>query len=310
MLPMRPLLMIASWMTLLLLTDVSGHAQEDQWPDIRSAEADLHVPAVLQSPPAAGKRVRRTIIPQTTGSWNSATVYHSLYLPGDWSAEKQWPVIVELPGNGGYKDPLGDECSGRPEDCHFGYGITGGQNFLWICLPFLNNDGSEIATTWWGTAPDYNPQPTLEYWRAAVDDACKTFSGDKDRVILCGFSRGAIACNSLGLYDDKIAKLWRAFVPCSHYDGVRPWPFPGSDSLTASERLKRLDGRPQFICGEKDQTEETRRYLHPFKLEHLTFSPTGFRNHSDQWILRPSPARNQLRSWLTSVLQDENDNQK
>jgi len=46
------------------------------------------------------------------------------------SPEKKRPVIVELPGNGGYKDSLGDECSGCPEDCHMGYGMTGGQDFL------------------------------------------------------------------------------------------------------------------------------------------------------------------------------------
>lgn len=47
-----------------------------------------------------------------------------------WSPEKKWPVIVELPENGGYKDALGDECRGRPEDCLLGFKMSGGHNFL------------------------------------------------------------------------------------------------------------------------------------------------------------------------------------
>jgi hypothetical protein len=30
----------------------------------------------------------------------------------------------------------------------------------------------------------------------------------------------------------------------------------------------------------------------------FTFATTGFLNHSDQWALRPSPARTQVREWL------------
>ncbi len=34
----------------------------------------------------------------------------------------------------------------------------------------------------------------------------------------------------------------------------------------------------------------------------FTFVETGFRNHDDAWILRPSAARTQLRKWLAQVL--------
>jgi hypothetical protein len=46
-------------------------------------------------------------------------------------------------------------------------------------------------------------------------------------VFIAGFSRGAIACNFIGLRDDEIASLWCGFVVHSHYEGVRDWP--GSD---------------------------------------------------------------------------------
>ena len=270
--------------------------QAEDWPDYRSVAADLNVPQMIEVDPAVGQRVRRTLPTFDT------QVYYSLYLPSDWQPDKSYPVIVEYAGNGGYRDAIGDECSGRPEDCNLGYGMSAGVGFIWICLPYLNNDGNDLALTWWGNAPNYDPQPTLKFCRAAVKDICTNFGGDVDRVILSGFSRGAIACNYLGLFDDETARLWRAFVPCSHYDGVRRWPYPDSDAASAAVRLKRLQGRPQFICGERDQIEETRKYLASFDLKHITFVSTGFRNHSDQWILRPSPTRDRLREWLSEVV--------
>ena len=270
--------------------------QVEDWPDYRTVAADLQVPQMMKAEPAAGQRVRRNL-PQY-----DSNVYYALYLPSDWQPGKSYPVIVEYAGNGGYQDPLGDECSGRPEDCNLGYGMSAGVGFIWICLPYLNNNGNDLTITWWGDAPAYDPQPTLKFCRAAVADVCANFGGDSGRVMLSGFSRGAIACNYLGLFDDETSRLWRAFVPCSHYDGVRRWPYPDSDAAAAAMRLKRLQERPQFICGERDQIEETRKYLASFELQHITFASTGFRNHSDQWILRPSPTRDRLREWLTEVI--------
>jgi hypothetical protein len=83
---------------------------------------------------------------------------------------------------------------------------------------------------------------------------------------------------------------------------VRRWPYLESDSAAAAMRLQRLQDRPQFICGERDQIEETRKYLASFDLQQITFASTGFRNHSDQWILRPSATRDRLRNWLDDVI--------
>lgn len=33
-----------------------------------------------------------------------------------------------------------------------------------------------------------------------------------------------------------------------------------------------------------------------------TFRETGFRNHNDEWVLRPSPARAALREWVRAVM--------
>jgi hypothetical protein len=263
-------------------------------PDIRTIAADLEMPVMVDAQPAAGLRAKRRLTDRS-----SEHAYHSLYLPRDWDVKKRWPVLVELTGNGGYRNQFGDECSGRPEDACLGYGISAGEGFLWISCPYLNAKGDDLALTWWGDSPSYDPAPTLKYLQSAIDDACKNFAGDSERLVLCGFSRGAIACNFLGLHDDEVAKRWRAFVVYSHYDGVRQWPYPGSDRESAGLRLARLGNRPQFICSEGQQSLETERYLKALiDTTNLTFASTGFRNHNDRWTLRPSAAREQLRTWL------------
>ena len=257
-------------------------------PDMRSVPADLEVPALSEGPPAAGKRVRQGL--------------SVLYLPTDWKAETKWPVIVELAGNGGYTNQFGDVSTGLPEGSNLGYGLSGGKGFIWLCVPYLNGKGDQIAITWWGDKPTHDPQPTLKHLRENVKNVCSDFSGDESKVVLAGFSRGAIACNYLGLHDDETAKLWCAFFAYSHYDGVKTWPYPHSDRESALVRLKRLGNRPQFICGENTNAQETEKYLRPLLPNaDLTFLSTGFRNHNDAWTLRPSEAREKAREWLKRV---------
>jgi hypothetical protein len=254
-------------------------------PDIQSVSADLAVPALSEGTPAAGKRVRHG--------------RNILYLPTDWRPDTKWPVIVELAGNGGYKNKYGDVSTGLPEGSNLGYGLSAGRGFIWLCVPYLNAKGDQVAITWWGDKPGYDPQPTLKHLRESVQSVCRDFSGNQAKVVLAGFSRGAIACNYLGLHDDETAKLWCAFFAYSHYDGVKKWPYPGSDRESALARLKRLGNRPQFICGEGANAQETEQYLRPLlPSADLTFLSTGFRNHNDAWTLRPSPARDKAREWL------------
>lgn len=292
----------------LILPLSSNLAPAEQLPapvlDIRDVEPDLEVPPMLEGKPEPGKRVR-----QVLPDYSQTAVYHALYLPTDWRPDRRYPVIVEYAGNGGYRNSFGDESSGRVEGSKLGYGISAGKGFLWICLPYLDNAGQANVLLWWGDSPTYDAAPTVEYCKRAVPWLCERYGGDPGAVVLAGFSRGAIACNFIGLHDDAIAKLWRAFVPFSHYDGVtEDWPYAGVGRRSARERLGRLDCRPQFICGEswpgrKATVETTRRYLESTDVTApWTFMPTGFRNHNDAWILRPSPARTALRKWLDNVL--------
>lgn len=258
-------------------------------PDIHSVPVDLTVPALSHEKPAPGKRVTHGL--------------DVLYLPTDWQKDAKWPVIVELAGNGGYRNKFGDVSTGLPEGSNLGFGLSGGRGFIWLCVPYLNAKGDQVAIKWWGDAPTYDPQPTIKHLRESVPSICRDFSGDPTKVVLAGFSRGAIACGYLGLHDEETSKLWCAFFAYSHFDGVKKWPYPSSDRESALTRLQRLANRPVFICGEGSNAQETESYLRPLLPKaDLTFLSTGFRNHNDAWTLRPSDARDQAREWLHRVV--------
>jgi hypothetical protein len=261
--------------------------------DIATIPADLVIPPLAGGTPEAGRRVR-----QTTEGWEGTAIHHALYLPMNWRVGRKFPVIVEYAGNGGYANDFGDTCAGTVEGSRLGYGLSAGADSIWLGLPFVqvNAEGKENAATWWGDAEE-----TVRYCMATVRDVCRRFGGDEDAVILCGFSRGAIACNYIGLRNEEIAKLWRGFLCHSHYDGVREWDYPESDAASARRRLGRLLGRPQFISDEAG-TRATRRFIESSGVKApFTFADFPFRNHTDAWALRECELRRRARAWLRSL---------
>ncbi len=278
----------------LLLAHFAVNALADSCPDISSVPADLTVPPMETGPPRAGVRV---VV--TPPEYMGMSVHHVLYLPVNWRPGEKHPVLVEYAGNGNYRNKYGDVSTGEVEGSKLGYGISGGRDYIWLCLQYVSADGARNQTVWWG---DVNA--TVAYAKREVARTCEQWGGDPGRVVLCGFSRGAIACGYIGLHDDEIAALWRAFIPYSHYDGVREWPYPGSDKAAAQKRLQRLAGRPSFIIDESGSLAQTRAYVEstgsgaPF-----TYAVLPFRNHNDAWALRNIPVRDAVRTWLKKVLE-------
>lgn len=281
--------------TLAGLNAAGANAPASPLPDIASVAPDLTVPEVTDGAPAPGRRVRQTLT-----SYEGTAVHHVLYLPTDWQPGRRYPVIVEYAGNGNYKNKYGDVSTGLPEGSKLGYGISGGQGFIWICMPYVNTKEKKNEITWWGDVP-----ATLDYCIQAVGMICERWGGDSKAVLLTGFSRGAIGCNYLGLHDDKIAGLWAGFIPYSHYDGVSNWNWEGGrDKAAARERLMRLKGRPTFVCQE-GSTSATQAYLAGIpesKGNPFTFVPIPFHNHNDAWTLRDIPQRRQLRAWVAETI--------
>lgn len=271
-----------------------------------STAPDVLPPPVTAGDPAPGRKALVRLPEPSRGS-----AYHTLSLPTDWTPSGRWPVLVEWAGNGPFVGPHGERNTGRVEDASLAHGLAGTDGCIVLGLPFLDETGTRPVTTWWGSPPSYDSKPTLAYAEAALADVYSRFGGDPQRVMLVGFSRGSIACNALGLADDRIAALWQAAICFSHYDGLRDWPFPGSTGAAARERLGRLRGRPQLIIAESFPTpdgglaalEEIRRHLDAADAAgRFTFLETGFAEHDDAWALRPSAARQAARAWLSETL--------
>jgi hypothetical protein len=272
----------------------------------RKVATDVDLPPLTHESPGPGRRsIRQASIV------DGSQAYHLLTLPTDWNASRRYPVMVQWTGNGPYENDRGDRSSGRIEDARLAYGLAGGDGAIVLSLPFLNDAGTANVTRWWGDAPDYRPDATIAYAKAAIDEVCEKFGGDRSKLVLVGFSRGAIACNAVGLANDDIASWWRGFVCFSHYDGVRPWP-PTGDEAASLGRLARLGNRPQLIVSEvaagdgPSNAEQTMQYLkrNSINTQNLLPIETGFVNHSDGWAMRPCHARTEARKWLGELLQE------
>ena len=260
-------------------------------PDISTVPADLTVPPVIDSKPRAGKRVKLKL-----PEYENTDIHHALYLPANWVKGKLYPVIVEYAGNE-YTSQYGDVSPGTVEGSNLGYGISGGTDYIWVCMPYVDPKQKVNQTRWWGDV-----DTTADYCVKAVKQVCRDYGGDSSSVILAGFSRGAIACNYIGLRNDKIAGIWAGFIAYSHYDGVREWTYPESDRESALKRLARLKGRPVFICGEVS-VEDTRKYIEGTGVKgNFTYMAIPFRNHNDAWTLRNIPEREVIRKWMRGVV--------
>ncbi len=269
-----------------------------------SFAGDLATPVMRTGEaPAAGLRVR-----QVAPEYEGTEVYHSLYLPVDWKPGGSYPVIVEYTGN---RFPPG-KGSGEVRDANLGYGMSGGETFIWVVMPYVAEGRRENAVTWWG-----DRQATIDYCKLNLPRICDQFGGDRANVFVCGFSRGAIGASYIGLADDEIAALWKGVFTHDHFDGQKTWNYPGSDRDSALVRLARLRGRPVLICGQ-DASSVREGYLEDhLDLADFTFIdvptsqifdiPEGpyLHPHTDLWMHRESDYRRQARAWLRKVLESD-----
>jgi len=270
-------------------------------PSAVSAEF-LTPPPMTENAPAAGERVR-----QVAPEYDGTEVYHTLYLPSDWKPGRQYPVMVEYTGN--HFPACGS--TGEVKDANLGYGLTGGEGFIWVSMPYIEEGGQANAIKWWG-----DRQLTVDYCKRNLPRICAEFGGDLENIFLCGFSRGSIALSYIGLADDEIAGLWKGFIGHDHFDGEKEWPYPASDRASALKRLQRLKGRPVLLTGAA--TRVKRNFLEPhLDLARFTFLdvrvaeiyeiPEGkvIHPHTDHWMAKDSAERRQAWAWLQSVLEEE-----
>ena len=252
---------------------------------------DLVTPEMTTEEPAAGRRVR-----QVCTEYEGTEVYHALYLPVKWKPGGTYSVIVEYTGN------KFAECgsTGEVKDANLGYGLTGGEGFIWVSMPYIEKGGQRNAVRWWG-----DKLATVDYCKTNLPRICEQFGGDPASIFICGFSRGAIGASYIGLADDEIALFWKGMITHDHFDGDRAWGYPESDRESALGRLSRLKGRPVLACGVgtgflRDHPELAEvTFLRPPVAEIFTI-PDGkvIHPHTDLWMHRESEYREQARQWL------------
>ena len=290
----------------LTVSPLPGETRQDQEPN---SEVVLNTPTPLREQPAAGKMVF-----VTPREFAGTRVYHTLYLPSDWKGDEgpQLPIIFEYTGN--YFPASGS--TGEVKDAGLGYGLSGGR-FIWVSLPYINAAGDGNQVTWWG-----DEEATVDYAKKYVPEIIETYNADPNNVFLCGFSRGAIGVNYLGLHDDEVAKLWTAFVTHDHFDGVKPWGRTSWGSplekyrREAAVRLKRVGGRP-YLVSQNGQGSATMDYIQSvlskssnFQLNSVNTKEAlgAFPNdvakhpHTDRWLSKPSSYRETTWSWMSDVV--------
>jgi hypothetical protein len=271
------------------------------------AAADLTLPPLTDQAPQPGKRAAVTA-PEYAGT----KVHHLIALPDDWTPDwqakgKRWPVIAEYTGN--YFPASGS--TGEVEGAALGYGLARGKA-IWVVLPYVAKDRTKNERTWWGEI-----DATVGYAKANLPRICAEFGGDPKKVVLCGFSRGAIGASFLGLHDDEVAQLWCGLWAHDHFDGMLEWKGHAWGSPLARYReeamvrLRRLAGRPLLVTQAGAETKKFISSIAPTNVEFLNVDMAahfgGFPNdfvkhpHNDRWPLRGGPATEAARAWFTRV---------
>jgi len=270
--------------------------------------ADLALPPLTDQGPQPRKRAT-VIAPEYAGT----QVHHLIALPDDWTPDwkargKSWPVIAEYTGN--YFPTSGS--TGEVEGAGLGYGVTRGKA-IWVVLPYVAKDHQKNEITWWGDI-----DATVGYAKTNIPRICSEFGGDPKKVVLCGFSRGAIGTSFLGLHDDEIAKLWCGLWAHDHFDGVKQWTAPWGAPLAryreeATTRLRRLQGRPVLIS-QAYLGDETRRFVERIASQNVDYLTIDMgvlygkfpndavkHSHNDRWPLRDGDATTTARAWFERV---------
>lgn len=242
----------------------------------------LVVPPMEEIAPAAGKRVK-----QLLSEYHATQVFHTVYLPNDWEPGRKYPVIVEYAPNIFYDKAC--YSTGKVEHVVNGYGISKGEGYIWLVLPFVSADGQYNEVNAWG-----NADSTANYAIRAIRMVCENYGGDPAGVFIAGFSRGAIATGYIGLRNDKIADIWIGFNACQHTDGGG---WNGSE-IGASTRVARLKGRPVFLLDNDTFPWVT---MVPATGSPLEKENSGIGAHSAANYLDDRPSTVKLRQWFADT---------
>ena len=276
-----------------------------------TAEEPYITPEMQTGVPEPGKRV--IVIPP---EYEGTDVYYSLYLPGDYSPQKHYPVIVEYTGN--YAPSV--NSTGQVKDAHMGYALSIELNAIWVVMPYVSEDKAESMIRWWGSEEN-----TIDYCLTNLKRICMNYNGNPAEVFIIGFSRGAIGVNYLGLYNERVADTWLGLFAHDHYDGERVWHnYWGSPiekyQAEAAERLQRLKGRATIISQQSSASNHifnsVSDYIYSNNLNRYgeftlipvdvgNIVPQGIPSHTDNWLNYDSPEADKVVDWFRHVIEQK-----
>jgi len=233
----------------------------------------VFVPDIERGVPAAGKRVY-----QKLPGWENTTIEHVLTLPTEWKPGAKFPIIVEYTGNVFYYKWC--HSTGFTEQGNMAYGLSRGQTFILLNLPFVSTNGQREEFNGWGSI-----QKTEDYCLQALRFVSENYGGDTNRVFYTGFSRGELAMNYLALRDDRIAPIWRGFI--------------GADPAVPSAK-KWLGGPGWNKCADGWDERGARLRGRPFINQHPNYGAV----HVDVEYLEDSPSTVKARAWLQEMLEN------
>ena len=269
------------------------------------------LPEITNTTPKAGIRVK--ITPQ---EYQHTDVYYTIYLPTKYKKGNTYPLIVEYPGNK-WKSA---GSTGLVKDANLGFSITENIDAIWVVFPYIED--SIPITKWWG-----NEEETIAFALKNIRQICIDYGGNPAEIFICGFSRGAIGVNYIGLYNKEIADVWLGFFSHNHYDGIQEWKGTNWGSplkkyrASAKERLNRLKGRNCLISQDipvGTAAIETKEYIEKYNfdtvgnIQYNLFSvptiipevPSEFipHRHTDKWLLYESEYANTVYSWFLETI--------
>jgi hypothetical protein len=232
----------------------------------------VFVPDIERGEPMAGKRVY-----QKLPGWENTSIEHVLTLPKEWKRGTKYPIIVEYTGNVFYHKWC--HSTGLTDQGNMAYGLSRGETFILLNLPFISLDGQREEPNGWGSI-----EKTSDYCLQVVKFISEKFDGDNGQLFFTGFSRGELAMNYLALRDDRIAPIWRGFI--------------GADPAIAS--AKKWQGTPGWNqCAAGWDERGARLQDRPFFSQHPSYGPV----HVDMEYLEDSPSTLAARAWLRGMIE-------
>ena len=197
-----------------------------------------------------GAQVQRGFVDQVYQDESGEHKY-VVFVPHDYTPEKQWPVILFLHGSG-------ERGADGKRQARVGLGkAIRAREKSFPCIvvfPQVEDFDGPIRKAWWATSP--NGKRALEI----LDEVEKRYRTDKDRVYLTGFSMGGFGTWNLAFSDSE---RWAAIAPiCGGGDptwaakmvGLPIWAFHGladrvvpvNESYQMVQSLRADGGNPMF----------------------------------------------------------------